>query len=578
STATLAIQPVDDTLTESLETVVVTIVPDAAYAIGANKEATVSIADNDAGTGTGGGGTNTNSTPSTNAGPKISTTDYTGLRLPKIGDCTLHVLSPDLLELQLITKKDPDPAPLTQWNFVDGNNQFIAPALSHFSVTVNGAAVPVQGVGFKRRALWAPVAARDLRVLNCLYLKIGKPVSENQTVEVKNPSGALWNAATTTFEATVDPLRYSPAIHVNQEGYVPAFSKKAMVGYFIGSFGEMDVPTAGGFMLVDAASGAEVFEGTLKARTDVGFTYTPTPYQKVYEADFSMFKQAGEYRLVVPGMGASLPFLIDDGIAMDFARAYALGLYHQRCGDENKLPYTRFEHDKCHIAPAQVPLPSSSFPFTWTTVAGKTVDAKDNPRHTAVPLSSEGTQLYPIVNRGTLDVSGGHHDAGDYSKYTINSAGLTHYLMFAVDSLPGVGALDNFGLPNSGDGISDVMQEAKWEADFLAKIQDGDGGFYFLVYPKEREYEWGVTPDHGDPQVVWPKNTAVTAAAVAALAQTASSPKFKAQYPAESAKYLEKAKLGWQFLMNAIAKYGKDGAYQKITHYGNEFMHDDELA
>src|SRR5204863_8757278 len=132
--------------------------------------------------------------------------------------------------------------PLTQWNFVDGNNQFIAPALSHFSVTVNGAAVPVQGVGFKRRALWAPVAARDLRVLNCLYLKIGKPVSENQTVEVTNPSGALWNAAT-TFEATVDPLRYSPAIHVNQEGYVPAFSKKAMVGYFIGSFGEMDVPT-----------------------------------------------------------------------------------------------------------------------------------------------------------------------------------------------------------------------------------------------------------------------------------------------------------------------------------------------
>jgi hypothetical protein len=30
--------------------------------------------------------------------------------------------------------------------------------------------------------------------------------------------------------------------------------------------------------------------------------------------------------------------------------------------------------------------------------------------------------------------------------------------------------------------------------------------------------------------------------------------------------------------MTAIAKYGKDGAYQKITHYGNEFGHNDELA
>ena len=45
--------------------------------------------------------------------------------------------------------------------------------------------------------------------------------------------------------------------------------------------------------------------------------------------------------------------------------------------------------------------------------------------------------------------------------------------------------LDNLGIPESGDGISDVLQEAKWEADFLAKMQDTDGGFYFLVYPSE---------------------------------------------------------------------------------------------
>src|SRR5262249_45340306 len=35
---------------------------------------------------------------------------------------------------------------------------------------------------------------------------------------------------------------------------------------------------------------------------------------------------------------------------------------------------------------------------------------------------------------------------------------------------------------------------------------------------------------------------------------------------------------GWQFLMRAIAQHGKDGAYQKLTHYGDDFMHDDELA
>jgi len=186
---------------------------------------------------------------------------------------------------------------------------------------------------------------------------------------------------------------------------------------------------------------------------------------------------------------------------------------------------------------------------------------------TAPRLTSPEAQLFPFVRTGTIDTSGGHHDAGDYSKYTINCASLTHDLMFAVDSLAGVAALDNFGVPEGGDGVSDILQEAKWEADYLTKTQDSDGGFYFLVYL-----------DHGDPQVVWPKTTSVTAAAVAALAQCSSSPLMKQTYPASAALYLQKAQLGWQFLTNAINRYGKGGAYQKITHYGDDFADSDELA
>src|SRR6185312_5516682 len=136
------------------------------------------------------------------------------------------------------------------------------------------------------------------------------------------------------------------------------------------------------------------------------------------------------------------------------------------------------------------------------------------------------------------------------------SAALVHTLVFAVDAVPGVASLDNLGLPESGDGISDALQEAKWEADFLAKMQDTDGGFYYSVYPQNREYEYDVLPENGDPQVVWPKNTVSTAAAVAALAQCASSPQFKQAYPQAATNYLAKAQLGWQFLTNAIAHYG----------------------
>ena len=128
-----------------------------------------------------------------------------------------------------------------------------------------------------------------------------------------------------------------------------------MVGYYLGNLGEMDISASLGFTLVDANTGAQVYQGTLTLRQDVGYIYTPTPYQKVLEADFSSFTTPGQYRLVVPGLGASLPFPIDEGVAMAFARAYALGLYHQRCGTSNSLPFTRFTHDACHTAPASVP-------------------------------------------------------------------------------------------------------------------------------------------------------------------------------------------------------------------------------
>jgi hypothetical protein len=431
-------------------------------------------------------------------------------------------------------------------------------------------------VGVRRRVAYGALLTSDLRADNCLYLLLGSPFAVSASVEVKNASGSLW-PSTMQFKVTADPGRYSPDFHVNQEGYVPGFPKKAMVGYYLGNKGELDVSTSGGFRLVNAASGETVLTGTLTARKDVGYSTSPLPYQKVLQADFSSVRTPGEYQLLVPGLGASLPFMIDEGVAMAFQRTYALGLYHQRCGCDNALPFTRFVHGECHILPAEVPS-GAGYDGTWNVISSETANAKNNPRHTAPQMVSEATMLYPFVNKGKIDVAGGHHDAGDYSKYTINVANLIHQLMFNADSIAGAAALDNLGLPNSGDGISDILQEARHEADFLAKMQDADGGFYFLVYPKDRRYENESLPDSGIQQVVWPKTTSVTAASVAALAQMASSPKFKAAYPAEAAVYLNKAKLGWQFLTGAIARFGKDGAYQKITHYGDEFMHDDELA
>jgi hypothetical protein len=127
--------------------------------------------------------------------------------------------------------------------------------------------------------------------------------------------------------------------------------------------------------------------------------------------------------------------------------------------------------------------------------------------------------------------------------------------------------------------------EAKWEADFLLKMQDTDGAFYFLVYPTgNSEYEsW--TPDRNRGQLLYPKNTGVTAAAVAALAEIGSSPAFEARYPQSASQYLAAAVNGWNFLSTTLdigtGGHGQrpySGKYQTvIPSFGGVYMHQDSL-
>src|SRR5439155_17847113 len=113
------------------------------------------------------------------------------------------------------------------------------------------------------------------------------------------------------------------------------------------------------FSILGSRNNSVAFSGQLKPRPDKGFPFRCD--EEVLEADFSELRTPSEYRLSVAGLGASFPFWIGDQSAAALARAYALGLYHQRCSTNNVLPYTRYTHAPCHIARASVPLPLNQF-------------------------------------------------------------------------------------------------------------------------------------------------------------------------------------------------------------------------
>src|SRR6187402_3222619 len=89
---------------------------------------------------------------------------FPSVLLPQVGDCSLHILSPDTLELVRINSKPAGTSTVPDsWNFV-ANGVFTSPDTSRFSVMVDDVPVAVTGVHFRRRTAYAPLKTRDLRI------------------------------------------------------------------------------------------------------------------------------------------------------------------------------------------------------------------------------------------------------------------------------------------------------------------------------------------------------------------------------------------------------------------------------
>src|ERR1044072_4816733 len=138
----------------------------------------------------------------------VADTNYITLQAPKPGDHALYILTPNVLELFLVNTKQPDPARVDTWDWVDDSGSFISPDLSGLRVIVNGQTNSIAEIGFRRRALYAPLYPWNLCIGNSLYLKLSNSIAEGQTVQVIN-NGTLW-PTNMNFAVVADPLRYSP--------------------------------------------------------------------------------------------------------------------------------------------------------------------------------------------------------------------------------------------------------------------------------------------------------------------------------------------------------------------------------
>ena len=72
------------------------------------------------------------------------------------------------------------------------------------------------------------------------------------------------------------------------------------------------------------------------------------------------------------------------------------------------------------------------------------------------------------------DLRGGWYDAGDFNKYTSWAARYIIALLHAYEEHPQAFS-DDYGIPESGNGIPDILDEVKWGLDWLVRMQNSDG-------------------------------------------------------------------------------------------------------
>jgi endoglucanase len=224
------------------------------------------------------------------------------------------------------------------------------------------------------------------------------------------------------------PRGESAPVRVNQLGYAPDDPKLARFDR-----------QAEEFSLVDAGTGRAVFSGTCTAAIA-----DETSGDSVSCADFSSFKTPGKYRVTVEGVGSSPAFRIAGKVYRPLIVAALKALYYQRCGvalDPWRCAAPGWVHTACHVEDARFH-PSSGF-------------------------------------SGTRDVSGGWHDAGDYGRYVAPGAVAAGALMRAYERQPGLFADDQLDIPESGNGVPDILDEVRFELEWLLRMQDAESGGVF---------------------------------------------------------------------------------------------------
>lgn len=309
----------------------------------------------------------------------------------------------------------------------------------------------------------------DPRYTHTVYLRFSRPFKEGEACEI-TIRGIATGCGDRNIKFTADSKKLrSESIHLTQIGFLPGTAKRGFLSCWAGTMGPLDFSESSkaGFEILDK-TGNSVYKGAIVLRRRAGETGDDA-YKKnfqecdLYEFNFSEIRSPGEYKAVIPGVGCSFPFRV----AQDaFGEAYKLttkGLYYQRCGcvQDAKHAGAEWARKRCHHPADGRKIEETSLPLTECSMGwGNLNQFQELPKRT----TGKNLQFW-----------GGWHDAGDWDRRAqhMEAAG---YLIDVALLFPDAFKDGDLNIPESGNGIPDIVDEAGWCIDFFKRGQQSDGG------------------------------------------------------------------------------------------------------
>ena len=314
---------------------------------------------------------------------------------------------------------------------------------------------------------------------------------------------------------------FASGIFVNQVGYLSNLPKCFYTDENVDSF-----------EVVENSTHTVFFSNTLS----LSINNDVSTGLSLYEGNFSPFDRPGSYFIRLSNGDSSFVFNIASSVFGDAYYKSLKSFYFQRCGMELTTEFAGvYHHARCHI--------------------------NDGMLH-----SSTG-------DSGYVENTGGWHDAGDYGKYVVNAGITVGTLLMGYEYFPERFNQDDLNIPESGNGIPDILDEAKYELEWLLKMQRDDGGVYFKL---TRENFSGFIMPQTDNATRYIYEVSSTATGDFAAMMARASRLFKEYNSGFADTCLNAAVLAWTFLSNQTTIVPLGGFKNPTGTYTGEYGDGDD--